>query len=1085
MIRRSLRLLVFSACAALAAGTAAADCTPTPSEAPEQAPFPDDLAALDAKGEAAYAAKDYAGAEAAFREVLGLAEARLGPKHQKIIEARYDLGMAIFQRYGVEDPKFAESGVLLTRFAQDELALLGPRHRDAGVAWSQLARVRQQSNDALGAFAASAQASAIFDVALCPTDDRAMAELSFRADLAEPDDPAKVAPLYEDLYRRRATTAPADRATLVTGHRAARNYQRAGDVKNAELMFKAVLPGFLALGRDDEDAVAVQRNLGILLDANDRRGEAEPLFQAVLASRRRTAGMDDLASLKAEVELAEVLRDQDKQPEAEAVYRRVLAVRLAALGINAPETNAVRIEVARLVRLQAGRWQEAIDLSQAVYDAYVATPGADPAAMERAALLLASALSDAGRAAEAEPYLRKAIVLREQIEPGDPGAADVTRGKLRAALSTQMRFAEAAEVLRPVYDRANAADPNDADTLTLGYTLAIDLAAAGDGAQAKALADRGLQTALETHGVDADPTLSEEIRRATVLQRSRNWPAAEAAWTQVAAHVAKVKGPATSEAAKAESALGEMLAAQSRYADAGAAYGRAAKIMTAARSADDPDAIDYVSMVGKMLGQQGKYPEQTVIYEDVLARRLKLFGPQDGGTLTARSNLAVALFESGREAEGTAQHEQVYADIVRKYGAGGIEAARSALNLSTALSSIGRLAEGEALARSTYAHTTKAFGAGAAIALDAQEAVINALAMMGRNGEAIALSRNLVATDTKVYGALSAETLLAMNNLAFLLRQDGQLAEAERLDRETLAGRTAVLGPKHPYTISSMSAVATSINLQERYVEAEALQRKAMALFVEVLGPSHPTTLTAMSTLAETLYHQNRAAETVALEKVAYESALASLGAEHPLTLQLLSNYATNLFDFDKTLGEQMLANGYLISLKVLGPDSPTTINLLGNRAVGLAALGRDDEARALYQQVLEQRRRVLGPSHPDTLLSAQNVAVGMTQLKDWRGVETLMSETLALRRAREAGNPVERLRATAIQSRRLLGQARLELADNRGAYDVLREAGDIVLARYGDRGIQSDENAAGLLTAYTSTFTGQVRAGWALAHQP
>lgn len=1089
MSRRSdevLSIIVLTVSASLlAVGPVRADCVPsTPPEVMQEA-FPDDLAAMDAEGEAAYAAKDYAAAEPVFRALLEAARTRLGATHQKTLEAQYDLGLTVFQRYEINDPRFAEADTLLTAFATGEEALFGPRHEVSGSAWSQVARIRQQSGNQAGAFAASAQASAILDAALCPTNEKAMAELAFRADLAEPDEPGKVAPLYAELYRRRAMAAPSDRATLVTGHRAARNYQRAGDVTNAEAMFTAVLPGFLAFGPDDPDAVAAQRNLAILLDANGRRAAAEPLFLKVLASRRRTAGMDDPKSLTAEIEYAEVLRDQDKQAEAEAVYRRVLAVRQAALGINAPETNAVRIEVARLVRLQAGRWQEAIDLSRAVFDAYVATPDTDPATLERAAWLAASAFSDAGRAAEAEPYLRKALALREQIEPGVPGAADVIRGKLRASLSAQMRFAEAADVIRPVYERARAADPADTDTLTLGYTLAIDLADAGDGAQAKMLADRGVETAVRVHGVDADPTMSEEIRRATVLQRSRNWSGAEAAWTQVAVHIAKVKGPATSEAAKAEQALGEMLAMQSRYEAAGAAYGRAAKIMTAARSADDPDAIDFTSMVGKMLGQQGKYAEQTAIYEAVLAHRLRLFGPQDGGTLTARSNLAVALFESGREVEGTAQHEQVYADIVRKYGADGIEAARSALNLSTALSSVGRLAEGEALARSTYAHTVKAFGAGAAVTLDAQEAVINALAIMGRNDEAIALSRQLVETDTKLYGVQSADTLMAMNNLAFLLREDGQLAEAERLDRETLAGRTAVLGPKHPYTIASMSAVATNINLQERYVEAEALQRQALALFVEVLGPSHPTTLTATSTLAETLYHQNRAAETVALEKVAYESALASLGPEHPLTLQLLSNYASNLFGFDVKLGEQMLADGYVIALKVLGPDHQTTMNLLANRAVNLSILGRTDEARALYQQVLDQRRRVLGPSHPYTLLSAQNLAVGMTQSRDWRGVETLMSQTLVLRKAREAENAAERLQAGAIESRRLLAQARLELAENRGAYDVFREASSIVLGRYVDRGIQSDENAAGLLKAYTSTFTGQVRAGWALAHQP
>ena len=369
MFRRShgvLRIIVLAACAmALIPCSVLAACAPTSRDGPEQPPFPDDLSALDARAEAAYAAKDYAVAEPIFRDLLGQAEARLGPAHQKTIEARYDLGMSIFQRYPLEDPRFAEAGSLLTAFAEGEEALLGSQHVVSGSAWSQVARIRQQSGDLAGALAAAAKASAILDVAVCPTGEAALDELAFRAAAMTEDDPAGAAPLYLDLYHRKLTLTPTARDTLVAGRRAARTLERLGRAAQSIALFQEVLPGLLALGADDEDALIGQRSLAILLDANDRRAEAEPLFREIVTSRQRTAGPDDPKTLEAEVELAEVLRDQEKLAEAEAFYRRVMGVREKTLGSADPATNAVRSEVARLVRRGVGRWQEAADLSRA------------------------------------------------------------------------------------------------------------------------------------------------------------------------------------------------------------------------------------------------------------------------------------------------------------------------------------------------------------------------------------------------------------------------------------------------------------------------------------------------------------------------------------------------------------------------------------------------------------------------------------------------------------------------------------------------------------------------------------------------
>ena len=59
----------------------------------------------------------------------------------------------------------------------------------------------------------------------------------------------------------------------------------------------------------------------------------------------------------------------------------------------------------------------------------------------------------------------------------------------------------------------------------------------------------------------------------------------------------------------------------------------------------------------------------------------------------------------------------------------------------------------------------------------------------------------------------------------------------------------------------------------------------------------------------------------------------------------------------------------------VLGPDHPDTLGLRNNLALVYKSVGRFGEAIELFEQVLDERKRLLGADYPDTLTTRSNLA--------------------------------------------------------------------------------------------------------------
>ncbi|WP_345945038.1 tetratricopeptide repeat protein [Streptomyces albus subsp. chlorinus] len=128
----------------------------------------------------------------------------------------------------------------------------------------------------------------------------------------------------------------------------------------------------------------------------------------------------------------------------------------------------------------------------------------------------------------------------------------------------------------------------------------------------------------------------------------------------------------------------------------------------------------------------------------------------------------------------------------------------------------------------------------------------------------------------------------------------------------------------------------------------------------------------------------------------------AALGEDHPDTLAAANRLAGFLYGFAKddqarALWEDMLPR----CERSLGDDHALTLTVAGNLGAALSQLGAHEAARDLFEDVLHRSRRALGEDHADTLRTAENLASILRKLKDHQAARTLGEDTL--RRSRKA----------------------------------------------------------------------------------
>jgi tetratricopeptide (TPR) repeat protein len=223
----------------------------------------------------------------------------------------------------------------------------------------------------------------------------------------------------------------------------------------------------MRMPREERATSALQNQLGLLLQDQGKRDEAEQLYREALEARRATLGDRHPHKLASINNLGLLLKDQGKLDEAEPLLREALEARRATLGDRHPDTLGSINNLGSLLKNQ-GKLDEALLLYREALEARRATLGdrhpRTLASMTNLGLLL---LMDQSKLNEAEPLLREALeVNRATLGDRHPDTLGSIKN-LAALLYGQGKHDEAEPLGREVFE-AQRATLGDRHPHTLG-----------------------------------------------------------------------------------------------------------------------------------------------------------------------------------------------------------------------------------------------------------------------------------------------------------------------------------------------------------------------------------------------------------------------------------------------------------------------------------------------------------------------------------------------------------------------------------------------------------------------------------------
>ena len=416
---------------------------------------------------------------------------------------------------------------------------------------------------------------------------------------------------------------------------------------------------------------------------------------------------------------------------------------------------------------------------------------------------------------------------------------------------------------------------------------------------------------------------------------------------------------------------------------------------------------DLLQVMADTYANLGLYARAHGLAQAALERRRRLLGPEDPKTLESMQQMGGILLSEGHVTEAEDSFRQALALELRTLGPGSPITLQTEDSLVSVLNGKGLYAEAEKLGRQTVATETQALGPRHLLTLNTTRLLAAAVRRQSRFAEAEALYRQTLLVQRQVLGADHPDTLKTQFSLAYMLTLQGRYLDAEPIYREVLAARRRVLGENHPDTADTLTTLAIDlVHIRSRYPEAEALYRAALAtevkqpgpesrfttrteeglanllteelrfadaepLFREVLrvrlkllGPDNTDTLLTQRNLACLLVAAGRIAEAETLFRATLERAQRVLAADDRDLLAVKYMLAETLLQARRPQEAEVLARqAFEAQLRTLGPQHEVTLEGLNRLGRSLAALGRYDEAQALYANVIG---RVASQSAPD-----------------------------------------------------------------------------------------------------------------------
>lgn len=229
---------------------------------------------------------------------------------------------------------------------------------------------------------------------------------------------------------------------------------------------------------------------------------------------------------------------------------------------------------------------------------------------------------------------------------------------------------------------------------------------------------------------------------------------------------------------------------------------------------------------------------------------------------------------------------------------------------------------------------------------------------LGRLHDAESLLRESLAIREGAVRGDDEDLANTLNNLSSVRAALGDLDEAESLCRKALEMRQRLLGADHPEVANSLNNLAILVMERGRASDAEMLNRRALAIRRRSFAGDHPLVADSLCHLAQSLVSRGEAteAEPLAREALAMRRRLYPDG--HPDVANSLHTVATIDFARGDVPAAEHAAREAVAVQERVAPESARALLLKATLARIVHAQGREDDARSLMREVLDESGR-------------------------------------------------------------------------------------------------------------------------------
>jgi tetratricopeptide (TPR) repeat protein len=408
-------------------------------------------------------------------------------------------------------------------------------------------------------------------------------------------------------------------------------------------------------------------------------------------------------------------------------------------------------------------------------------------------------------------------------------------------LKDRARFSEAEPLLKralAIYEQLGAAHP---DTATSLNSLATLYDKQGRFSEAEPLFQRALAISKQKSGATHPDTAISLNNLALLYMHQGKYVEAEPLFQRVLAICEQKLGTTHPDTATSLNSLAELYRAQGKYAKAEPLLKRALSIREQELGTTHPNTATSLNNLAGLYDNQGKYEQAEPLYVRALSICEQQLGATHPDTARSLNNLASLYYNQGKYEHAEPLYVRVLTIDEQVYGPDHPEVATDLNNLAELYKEQRKYTKAEPLYERAISIREQLLDAQHPSTAQSLSNLAGLYKHQGKYERAEVLYRRALAIREQRLGPQHPDTAHSLNNLAGLYGVQKKYVEAEQLFRRALLICEQQYGAMHPKTAISLNNLAELYREQGKYSEAEPLYKRALFICARVLSREHPT----------------------------------------------------------------------------------------------------------------------------------------------------------------------------------------------------------------------------------------------------